>query len=182
MIGFAPSELSPPLLDSAYVGPRPVLGVPIPVHRMNPDELELDPDRLPSVERVAAEAEEFIFPVILRSRVRSAITVKRVEGVWRISSIGRLRLVSALVTSHIRGGNRDGRQVIAVEVPAMYQIFLLSVSDDKLSVFPIFDDPKGRFEAALQIEASAFLEALERSFAPPFTTAAILAAGRSVPD
>lgn len=165
--------LADPLLEKLGLGTAgarnaAALGEPIPVFNLNLNHLKgLGADESPT--RLLTRSDEMFFPVSVGGTVVSSVTVEKHDDGWMMTSIGQSHLTAKLVELQ-RVMELAGEQVVAVNVPAMYQMFLVDASVKPPIFIPVYDVPVMELLAMQTIGSSELFDKL-RSLVESFESA-----------
>ncbi len=137
--------LADPLLEKLGLGAAgarsaAALGEPIPVFNLNLNHIkELGKGEDPRT--LLTRSDEMFYPISVAGKVVSSVTVeKHDDDGWTMASIGQSHLTAKLVELQ-RVMELTGEHTVVVNVPAMYQMFLVNASAELPIFIPVYDVP-----------------------------------------
>jgi hypothetical protein len=106
-----------------------------------------------------------VFPVLVKGAIKTAITVTKAEGGWRISSIGDSAMAEALNEGIIQNGN--GSVFSIISVPGLNLDFIGLGNGKEMTLTPVRDYPEIRMIKGKGVKAHEALSAIS-AFARDF--------------
>jgi hypothetical protein len=136
--------LADPVLEKLGLGAAGVqrevaLGEPIPVFQLNVSHLQGLP-KGGDLTRLLTRSDEMFYPISIDGEVVSSVTVEKHDDGWTMTAIGQSHLTAKLLQLQ-RVLKLTGERVVAVNVPAMYQMFLVEASAKAPIFIPVYDVP-----------------------------------------
>lgn len=155
-------------LEAAGARGGATLGEPIPVFNLNLDHLKglgqgQDPRTL------LTRSDEMFYPIAVDGEVVSSVTVVQDGGGWEMTGIGQSHLTAKLIKIQ-RALELTGEHVAAVDVPALYQMFLVNASTEVPVFIPVYDVPVMELAAMQTIGGGELFDKL-KSMAERFESA-----------
>lgn len=155
--------------DSQAEAETATLGSPIPVTFVQLDELrEYSEGQDPAA--LLHSVNQVFVPVVIGGQVRSSILMERSDDGWRAVSFGApnlARLISESRAAAARDTNADMATMSAVQVGALGRYYIASLSEDRLMLTAVTDDPELQIKAGetrLASEVFARLAPIARAY------------------
>jgi hypothetical protein len=101
-----------------------------------------------------------VLPVMVGGRVRSAVTVAKVEGGYRTVSVGDESMARALAIHGAPSPGAGPEELLIVRVPAMRLIFVARRRPGPLMLVPLADDVRLGLKAGTAVPAATLFERL----------------------
>lgn len=149
--------------DSLKQAGEAELGEPLGVFMVRLDELKAyslgnDPRTL------VKPLEQVLYPVTVKTAVKSSIVVSKVEGRWQATEFGSATLARVFVRHRAVSAEStkvDPSAFSVVRIPALNLQFLGYTMNDELMLVPLLDDPLYGFRAGVALPARRVFEAVK---------------------
>lgn len=152
------------------------LGTPIPVYFVGLESLQkFDPGDDPNT--LITQPHEMIYPVLVDDNVRCSLGMKERGGQWQVRTYGRPNVSRALAKvrdDHAASGSRSQADYFAVEIPALYLIFIGHRTGGALLLTHVHDHEDLGFnsgQTAPAAEVFAKISAAAKDFKGPLPAA-----------
>lgn len=125
------------------------LGEPVPLYHIGLDKLKAFPGG-EDASTLLTDQHEVIFPIMVNDNVRSSIAVKKRDETWEAAAYGQANMTKALTEvrqAHSQESGLRYSDYFALQVPAMYLLFIGHHADGKLMLTPVYDNEEYGFKA-----------------------------------
>lgn len=140
---------SPEEVRSATLG-TPIQDFMVQLDRLKKYESGSRPDEL------LTATSQVIYPVLVKDKVRSSITISKTKESWQAVSFGGpnfVKLVSSTLMESSKVTELDYSSYFIVRVPSLNLFFLGFRSNNELMLVPLMDDTKLKFKAGVSMKA-----------------------------
>jgi hypothetical protein len=99
---------------------------------------------------------QFIYPVLVKEKVRSSITISKIKEEWKAVSFGSsnfVKLVSNTLKDSSKATGLDISSYISVRVPALNLFFIAYRTKKGLMLVPLMDDARLKFKSGVSMKA-----------------------------
>ena len=132
-----------------------VLGTPIEDYMVRLDTLkEYKPGSNPN--KLLMKTDQFIYPVLVKEKVRSSITISKIKEKWKAVSFGDsnfMKLVSNRLKDSSKATGLDISSYLSVRVPALNLFFIGYRTKSGLMLIPLIDDTRLKFKSGVSMKA-----------------------------
>ena len=132
-----------------------VLGTPMEDYMVRLDTLkEYKPGSNPN--KLLMKTDQFIYPVLVKKKVRSSITISKIKEKWKAVSFGGsnfIQLVSKRLKDSSKATGLDISSYFSVRVPALNIFFIGYNTKRGLMLIPLMDDRRLKFKAGIGMNA-----------------------------
>ena len=131
------------------------LGTPIQDFMVRLDRLKkYEPGSKPY--ELLTATSQVIYPVLVKDKVRSSITISKTKESWQAVSFGGpnfVKLVSSTLMESSKVTGLDYSSYFIVRVPSLNLFFLGFRSNNELMLVPLMDDTRLKFKAGVSMKA-----------------------------
>jgi len=140
---------SPEEVYSATLG-TPIQDFMVRLDRLKKYEMGSKPDEL------LTATSQVIYPVLVKDKVRSSITISKTKESWQAVSFGGpnfVKLVSSTLMESSKVTGLDSSSYFIVRVPSLNLFFVGFRSNNELMLVPLMDDTRLKFKAGVRMKA-----------------------------
>jgi len=132
-----------------------VLGVPIEDYMVRLDTLK-EYKVGSKADTLLTKTNQFIYPVLVKEKVRSSITISKIKEKWKAVSFGGsnfVKLVSNRLKDSSKATGLDISSYFSIRVPALNLFFIGYRTNRGLMLIPVIDDTRLKFKSGVSMKA-----------------------------
>ena len=120
------------------------LGERIPFYHIGFDQIQnFEKDHNPN--DLLNHQAEYFFPVLVEDSIRSSISFKNYDGIWKTAQYGRSNFTKAIAivrAEQAKEHQKGHDEYFAIHIPALYLIFISHFEEDVLMMRPVYEDDR----------------------------------------
>ena len=139
-----------------------ILGTPIEDYMVRLDTLK-EYKVGSKADTLLTKTNQFIYPVLVKEKVRSSITISKSKEQWKAVSFGGsnfVKLVSRRLKDSSKATGLDISSYFSVRVPALNLFFIGYRTKRGLMLIPLMDDTRLKFKAGESMKAEKVFSAI----------------------